>query len=141
MKNCNKVVNTCGGMSPLVCTEYESNVNVDSALININCKNGDEVIQDIYNQLENLNLSSLGQKCLTYVKVGGKNIVKNVLLEQERKICELETMITNSKTTDICNQSIVGCNLNFGTLVDPCGLKPQTLGATLQLILTKLNTP
>ena len=93
MKNCNKVVNTCGGMSPLVCTEYESNVNVDSALININCKNGDEVIQDIYNQLENLNLSSLGQKCLTYVKAGGKNIVKNVLLEQERKICELETML------------------------------------------------
>lgn len=141
MNNCNKVKDTCDGIKPAQCTGYEGTVNTDSQYTNLNCLSIEETTQDIYNQLENLNLSALGQKCLTYVKVGGKNIVKNVLLEQERKICELETRLTALTTTDICNQSIVDCNLNFGTLVDACGLKPQTLGATLQLILTKLNTP
>ena len=141
MNNCNTIANTCGGITPLMCTEYEGTVNADSSLADVGCKTGEDTTQDIYNQLNNLNLSALGLRCLTYVKVGGKNIVKNVLLEQERKICELETRLTALTTTDICNQSITACNLNFGTLIDPCGLQPQTLKAVLQVILTKLNTP
>lgn len=141
MKNCNKVVNTCGGMSPLMCTEYESNVNADSSLIDVDCKNGEEVIQDIYDQLDNLDLSALGDLCLSYTTVGGKNIVKNVLLKFEEKICELEEKITELETVNICNQNIVPCNLDFGSLVDACGDQPTTLAEAIQLILDTLNTP
>ena len=141
MKNCNKVVNTCGGISPLMCTEYESNVNADSSLVDADCKNGEEVIQDIYNQLDNLDLSALGELCLTYVQEDNKNIVKNVLLKFEEKICEYEERINLLETVNVCNQSITSCNLDFGDLVDACGNQPTTLAETLQLILDTLNTP
>lgn len=141
MKNCNKIVNTCGGMSPLMCTEYEGTVNVDSSIVDKSCFNGEEVIQDIYDQLDNLDLSALGELCLSYVQEDNKNIVKNVLLKFEEKICELEEKITELQTVNICNQNIVPCNLDFGTLTTACGDQPTTLAEAIQLILDTLNTP
>ena len=142
MGNChNKVSNTCDGMKPLGCSEYEGNVNIDSSLEQNSCYTGQEVVEDIYEQLENLNLSALGELCLTYVTVGGKNIVKNVLLKHEEKICELEAKVLELETTDICNKVITACNLDFGTLTTQCNTQPITLVETLQLILDNLNTP
>ena len=141
MKNCNKISHTCGERTYLICSEYEGTVNTDSSLIEESCLNGQEVVQDIYNQLGNLDLSALGDLCLSYTTVGGKNIVKNVLLKFEEKICELEEKITELETVNICNQNIVPCNLDFGTLTTECGDQPTTLAETLQLILDNLNTP
>ena len=141
MKNCNKISHTCGERTYLICSEYEGSVNTDSSLAEESCLNGQEVVQDIYNQLENLDLSALGELCLEYVQESGKNIVKNVLLKFEEKICELENRVEELETVNICNQSITSCNLDFGDLVDACGNQPTTLAETLQLILDNLNTP
>ena len=141
MKNCNKISHTCGERTYLICSEYEGTVNTDSSLTEESCLNGQEVVQDIYNQLENSDLSALGELCLTYVQEDNKNIVKNVLLKFEEKICELSEKVNLLETTDICNQSITSCNLDFGDLVDACGNQPTTLAETLQLILDNLNTP
>ena len=141
MKNCNKISHTCGERTYLICSEYEGTVNSDSSLVEESCLNGQEVVQDIYNQLENLDLSALGDLCLSYTTVGGKNIVKNVLLKFEEKICELEEKITELETVNICNQNIVPCNLDFGTLTTECGDQPTTLAEAIQLILDTLNTP
>ena len=141
MKNCNKIFHTCGEKTFLVCSEYEGTVNTDSSLIEESCLNGQEVVQDIYNQLENLDLSALGELCLTYVQEDNKNIVKNVLLKFEEKICELENRVEELETVDICNQSITSCNLDFGLLTNQCDTQPTTLAETLQLILDNLNTP
>ena len=141
MKNCNRISHTCGERTYLICSEYEGSVNTDSSLIEESCLNGQEVVQDIYNQLENLDLSALGELCLSYVQENNKNIVKNVLLKFEEKICELENRVEELETVDICNQSITSCNLDFGDLVDACGNQPTTLAETLQLILDNLNTP
>lgn len=141
MKNCNKIKHTCGEKTYLVCAEYEGTVNTDSSLADVDCKNGEEVIQDIYDQLQNLDLSELGELCLDYVTVEGKNIVKNVLLKHEEKICELEARVLELETTDICNKVITACNLDFGDLVTACGDQPTTLAEVLQIILTQLNTP
>ena len=141
MRNCNKISHTCGDRTYLICSEYEGTVNTDSSLTEESCLNGQEVVQDIYNQLENLDLSALGELCLSYVQENNKNIVKNVLLKFEEKICELENRVEELETVDICNQSITSCNLDFGDLVDACGNQPTTLAETLQLILTQLNTP
>ena len=141
MKNCNRISHTCGERTYLICSEYEGSVNTDSSLIEESCLNGQEVVQDIYNQLENLDLSALGELCLEYTQASGKNIVKNVLLKFEEKICELENRVEGLETVDICNQSITSCNLDFGDLVDACGNQPTTLAETLQLILDNLNTP
>ncbi len=61
MKNCNKISHTCGERTYLICSEYEGTVNSDSSLVEESCLNGQEVVQDIYNQLENLDLSALGE--------------------------------------------------------------------------------
>ena len=141
MKNCNKIFHTCGEKTFLVCSEYEGSVNSDSSLTEESCLNGQEVVQDIYNQLENLDLSALGELCLTYVQEDNKNIVKNVLLKFEEKICELSEKVNLLETTDICNKSIVPCSLDFGLLTNQCETQPTTLAETLQLILDNLNTP
>ena len=141
MKNCNKISHTCGERTYLICSEYEGTVNSDSSLLEESCLNGQEVVQDIYNQLENLDLSALGELCLTYVQEDNKNIVKNVLLKFEEKICELEEKITELETVNICNQNIVPCNLDFGSLTTECGDQPTTLAEAIQLILDTLNTP
>lgn len=140
--NChNKIFHTCGEKTFLVCSEYEGSVNTDSSLTEESCLNGQEVVQDIYDQLDNLDLSALGNLCLSYTTVGGKNIVKNVLLKFEEKICELSEKITELETVNICNQNIVSCNLDFGTLTTQCGDQPTTLAEAIQLILDTLNTP
>jgi hypothetical protein len=143
MTNCNnKISHTCGsGKNYAVCIETEGEVNTDSALIEESCTNLQENLDDIYNQLGNLDLSALGDLCLSYTTIGGKNIVKNVLLKFEEKICELEEKITELETVNICNQNIVPCNLDFGTLTTACGDQPATLAEAIQLILDTLNTP
>lgn len=140
--NChNRLKHTCGSTNYATCIQYESSVNTDSELVNETCLDLEQTTQDIYNQLENLDLSALGELCLSYTTISGKNIVKNVLLKFEEKICELENRVEELETVDICNQSITSCNLDFGDLVDACGNQPTTLAETLQLILTQLNTP
>lgn len=142
MKKCNqKIKATCGATNFATCIYYESEVNTDSELDENSCLTIEETTQDIYNQLENLDLSALGELCLEYVQVSGKNIVKNVLLKHEEKICELEARVLELETTDICNKVITACNLDFGDLVTACGDQPTTLAEVLQIILTQLNTP
>ena len=142
MKNCNKIKHTCGsGRNFAVCIETEGEVNTNSALVGETCTNLQENLDDIYNQLDNLDLSELGELCLEYVQVSGKNIVKNVLLKHEEKICELEARVEELETTDICNKIITACSLDFRDLVTTCGNQPQTLAEVLQLILDNLNTP
>lgn len=142
MKNCNnKISHTCGTRTLASCADFEGTVNIDSEFGENDCISVEDALGDIYNQLDNLDLSSLGELCLSYTTVGGKNIVKNVLLKFEEKICELEGKVQELETTDICSKSIVPCSLEFGTLLDACGDQPTTLGETLQVILTKLNTP
>ena len=141
MRNCNKIKHTCSSTNYATCILTEGEVNTDSELFEVECTNLQENLDDIYNQLENLDLSALGELCLSYVQEDNKNIVKNVLLKFEEKICELENRVEELETVDICNQSIVPCNLDFGTLTTECGDQPTTLAETLQLILDNLNTP
>ena len=143
MKNCNqKIKHTCGSKNYATCIDYESGVNVDSELDENTCLTIEETTQDIYNQIENLNLSELGELCLSYTQVSGKNIVKNVLLKFEEEICTLKEKVNLLETTDICSKSIIPCSLEFGNLLNACGDgSPTTLAETLQLILDNLNTP
>ena len=140
--NChNKIKHTCSSTNYATCILTEGEVNTDSELFEVECTNLQENLDDIYNQLENLDLSALGELCLSYVQENNKNIVKNVFLKFEEKICELEQKINLLETLDICNKNIVPCSLDFGNLVDTCGNQPTTLSETLQLILDNLNTP
>ena len=142
MKNCNKISHTCGERTNLICSEYEGSVNSDSSLIEESCLNGQEVVQDIYNQLENLDLSALGELCLTYVQEDNKNIVKNVLLKFEEEICNLKEELELVKNRQICDIPITECLPNLDCLTDACDNNITTLGDWMLAVQTKIcETP
>ncbi len=142
MKNCNKISHTCGERTYLICSEYEGSVNTDSSLAEESCLNGQEVVQDIYNQLENLDLSALGELCLTYVQEDNKNIVKNVLLKFEEEICNLKEELELVKNRQICDIPITECLPNLDCLTDACDNNITTLGEWMLAVQTKIcETP
>ena len=139
MKNCNRISHTCGERTYLICSEYEGSVNTDSSLIEESCLNGQEVVQDIYNQLENLDLSALGELCLEYTQASGKNIVKNVLLKFEEEICNLKEELEIVKNRQICDIPITECLPNgFDCLALPCDTSIANLGQLLDAMITKI---
>ena len=142
MKNCNKISHTCGERTYLICSEYEGTVNSDSSLVEESCLNGQEVVQDIYNQLENLDLSALGELCLSYVQENNKNIVKNVLLKFEEEICNLKEELELVKNRQICDIPITECLPDLGCLALPCDTSIVTLGDWMLAMQTRIcETP
>lgn len=123
------------------CVSYEGTTNTTSELSEDCSLSVSEAIQDIYTQLEEIELSELGDNCLEYVETEeGKIIVKNVLLKFEEEICTLKEKVETLQNTAICETSISGCDFNFNGLVDDCGNgQPENFKDLIQLILDNLN--
>lgn len=141
MKNkCNKIEQTCGTSTFATCVSYEGTPN-EVSLLSDDCSiSAEEALQDIYIQLEEINLSELGESCLTYIEnEEGRIIVKNVLLKFQQEICTLKDQVLALQTTDICDKNISSCNLNFGSLTNICDTPVSTLAETLQLILDTIQ--
>lgn len=120
MKKCNKVKNTCGTKNFAMCISYEGTINSISEYTNEDCLSIEETTQDIYNQLEQLDLSELGESCLEYVEEDGKILVKNVLKKYEEEICYLKNKVTELENRPFCNQPIADCIEDFSCLSLPC---------------------
>ena len=141
--NChNRLKHTCGSTNYATCIQYESSVNTDSQYDENDCLSIEETTQDIYNQLENLDLSALGELCLTYVQENNKNIVKNVLLKFEEEICNLKEELELVKNRQICDIPITECLPNLDCLTDACDNNITTLGEWMLAVQTKIcETP
>jgi len=141
----NKIKYGCGDVTMANCVSTEAVPNPQSTILEVDCPSQYEVNEDIYSQLEDIwtenDLAALGNLFLEYVEIGGKKVVKNVLLKFEEKICELQEEINTLKTTAICSTNISDCNFSYGDLVDSCGEQPQTLGALLQILINQHITP
>ena len=137
--NChNKIKQTCGSTNYSTCIHYEGSVNADSELVNETCLDLEQTTQDIYNQLKNLDLSALGELCLKYTQVSGKNIVKNVLLKFEEEICNLKEELELVKNRQICDIPITECLPNLDCLTDACDNNITTLGEWMLAVQTKI---
>jgi hypothetical protein len=140
----NKITQTCGITVEDACTKYNGTVNPTSVLINDRCLTLGETTQDLYSQVGQLtlenDLSDLGTKCLTYVKVGGKTFVKNVLLKHEQEICDLKVKILKLETTAFCEMKIVDCGLNLKCLLpaNPCNTTIITVKDLFQALINKV---
>ena len=138
MKNCNqKIKYTCDGEKPAMCIRYEGEVNENSEYTNDSCLSIEETTQDIYNQLEDINLSELGKSCLEYVSEDGRLKVKNVLLKYEQEICALKEKVTVLEQSSLCNLPLGDC-INTKCLVDACGEPISTYGQLFQIIIDKI---
>jgi len=118
------------------CTNYEGTTNENSTLIQDTCISIEETTQDIYNQLEQINLSALGDSCLDYVEEDGKLYVKNVLLKFEEEICTLKNQVQTLQTTAVLDTPLT--NFNFQCLQGVCDNNIITLGDLLNSIVTRL---
>lgn len=142
MKNkCNKIEQTCGTKQYGSCTEFEGTPNQVSPLSDDCALSIEETTQDIYTQLEEINLSELGETCLEYIETEeGRLIVKNVLLKFEEEICLLKQQIEVLQNTAICEADLSACDLDFGDLVTQCATPATTMKEVLQLILDTIQT-
>lgn len=137
---CNEIKQTCGTTNYAACISYEGTTNENSPLVDNCALSIEETTQDIYDQLEQINLSELGEDCLDYIlDPDGKIIVRNVLLKYEEEICNLKQQVETLQNTGLCDTDIQGCELDFGVLVDQCDQVPTTFKATLQLILDTIQ--
>ena len=139
--NChNKIKHTCSSTNYATCIQTEGEVNTDSELFGVECTNLQENLDDIYNQLENLDLSALGDKCLEYVETEeGKIIVKNVLLKHEDEICLLKNRVKQLEDRQLCDFPITACLPNgFDCLALPCDTSITNLGQLLEAMITKI---
>ena len=137
--NChNKIKHTCSSVNYSTCIHYEGSVNTNSELVNETCLDIEQTTQDIYNQLENLDLSALGELCLSYVQEDNKNIVKNVLLKFEEEICNLKEELELVKNRQVCDIPITECLPNLDCLTDACDNNITTLGEWMLAVQTKI---
>jgi hypothetical protein len=149
MSKCkNKVSQTCiGSTTQAVCVKTDVTVNSESSLINDDCLNVEETTQDLYNQIGEIkketDLSELGLKCLTYTKVSGKILTKNVLLKHEQEICDLKTKVTALETTGFWDKKIEGSGLNLLCLLppNPCNTTIITNRDLFQALINKVCLP
>ena len=133
--NChNKIKHTCSSTNYSTCIHYEGSVNTNSELVNETCLDIEQTTQDIYNQLENLDLSALGELCLSYVQENNKNIVKNVLLKFEEEICNLKEELETVKNRPLCEMPLGDC-VDTKCLVDACSENISTVGQLLQALV------
>ena len=127
------------------CIIVESTPNPQSSLLDVECISQQDFNEDVYEQLENIqiqsDLSELGELCLTYTTVEGKLFVKNALLKLEEEICSLKENVETLKTTDILDKSIIGLGLDLECLTDACSGTITTYRELFQALVTKSCAP
>jgi hypothetical protein len=145
MKNCgNKIKHTCAEKNYATCVHYELEVPTFSSLVDQDCITIEETTEDLYEVVggvkSEIELSELGDSCLTYVQEGGKTIVKNVLLKYEEEICALKERVSVLETQAICDKVVTDC-VDLSGITDQCNSPVNTLGELLQYLLDNTQTP
>lgn len=139
-----KVRYTCGIPTMASCVTTQVTPNAQSSLTGESCFSQEEQNEDVYEQLGDIrtetDLSALGDKCLSYVKVGGKLFVKNALLKMEEEICALKTEVANLKDRPLCDQLLGDC-IDTKCLVDACANPVKTWGQLVQILIDRECTP
>ena len=127
------------------CLITETTPNPQSNLVSEQCIDQEQFNDDVYQQLEDIwtenDLEALGELCLSYTEIGGKKVVKNVLLKFEEEICNLKQEIETLKTTAIFDKSLAGSGLDLSCLTDACSNEITTYGELFQALITKSCTP
>lgn len=133
----NKIKHTCGDSLKAECVDYEGTVNPQSELVGEGCLSIEETTQDIYDQLEQIDVTDIDD-CLDYEEIDGKILINSAVKTHGEEICEIKEQITLLQNTTICNTNITSCDLDFKCLVDSCGDDITTLGQLLQAMIDKI---
>lgn len=141
--NCNgKITQTCGTKMYAPCIQYELPLPEFSA-IEGNCVSIEETTDDQYKLIrklrEEIDLSALGQECLTYVPNNQVAKVKDILLTYEKEICELKDKVKTLEETAICDKDITQCGIDLSGISDICNNPINTLGDLLTVLVAQIT--
>jgi hypothetical protein len=150
--SCNdKISDRCGKKINAVCVTYEGTLVDDSALTAPGCFNLEVVIEDINEQINTLkdetDLAGLTNTCITYPLTGGHITVEDAIITLDAKLEAIMTYVgmacadcpSCENCSPIFTQDISCVGLDYGLLVDACGLQPTNLKEVLQLLLDQVN--
>lgn len=134
---------TCGKRHEARCTFYNTSVPTWSSLVNEDCVTLEETTAETYVELnsfrERFDLDNIVADCITFTYADSDNKkMSEVVHAIQDSICALETSITNSGTTAICDVSIATCGLDTDCLDDACGTGLSTVKDVIQALITKV---
>jgi hypothetical protein len=125
------------------CVTYETPLPDFSEIVG--CADLDETTTELYCLVKDIkteiDLSELGEKCLTYTEVAGKTFVKNALLKMEEEICLLKEEVNTLKTTAIFDKPLTGSGIDLDCLPDFYIDPITTYGDLFQALIAKVCTP
>ncbi len=133
----NKIKHTCGDSIKAECVDYEGEVNPQSELINENCLSIEETTQDIYNQLEQIDVTDI-EDCLDYEETEGKILIKDAVKLQGVEICEIKNELENIRAEAFLDLNISDSGLDFLCLETECETSIQTVRDWIQAVTNKI---
>lgn len=131
----NKRKDTCGKKVNSVCVKYEGEIPEESPLSEESCPVVEEVLEDLYSQYGNPDLSALGNCGVEYEQEGDELLVPEALLGLEAAICEIKGEDSGNGGTNI---SFDINNIDTKCLVNPCGTPITNLEQLLQAMIDKI---
>lgn len=146
-----KIASTCGKKHNAKCVDYEGTLHANTEIEECDKPSVETVIEDLNKQVDllstHLDLSALGESCITYTQAGDTLLAKEAFLALEAKICEIADFVglprPGCPTCESCSplfEETISClGLDLGSLVDDCGVQPTNLKELLQLILNNIN--
>lgn len=150
--SCKKAIsNTCGKKHNAKCVDFEGTLHANTEIDECDKPSVEDVIEDLNKQVDllstSLDLSGLGEACITYAQEGDTLLAKEALLAMEAKICEIADFVglprpgcpTCESCSPLFDETISCLGLDLGGLVDSCGTQPTTLKELLQLMLNQIN--
>jgi hypothetical protein len=150
--SCNdKISDRCVNKTNAKCVTYEG-LLADNTTLTPNCLDLETVLEDINEQINYLydttDVDGLSaDTCIDYPDQvpQAKVTPKTAITTLNSKVKEVMTFVgmacdgAGADCPAIFTQDLSCLNLDFGTLVDPCGNQPTTLKDVLQLILTTIQ--
>lgn len=133
----NKIKNTCGDSIKAECVDYEGEVNSQSELVNESCLSIEETTQDIYNQLEQIDVTDI-EDCLDYEETEGKVLIKDAVKLQGAEICEIKNELENIRAEAFLDLNISDSGLDFLCLETECETSVQTVRDWIQAVTNKI---
>lgn len=139
-----KLSSTCGKKHNAKCVDYEGELHENTQLEDCGCYNVEEVIEDLNSTIntimDSIDLSGLGNLCITYDLVDGVITVKEALAKIEAKLCELADAVELDPPDcpTIFTEDISCLQLDFECLTDPCNNQITNLKDLLQAMITQI---
>lgn len=136
MKKCNKIKHTCSEKNYATCIYYELELPEFSELGE--CVTLEETTDELYDLVgeikEDIDLTLLGNNCLTY----SDKKPKTVILELESQICDLKDRVTELENRQLCDMPISACGINLSCLSIPCEQEILTMADLFNAIIIRL---